>query len=98
MSYFKVCPICGSHLDPGERCYQHPGRQGGKGFGKFRFRLHCTLTKEENQVKIPEKYADTPNLWRLACELSKFKNPYKTLDMVIAIAGPMLKEDEDGQK
>lgn len=20
MSYFKVCPICGSHLDPGERC------------------------------------------------------------------------------
>ena len=20
MSYFRVCPICGSHLDPGERC------------------------------------------------------------------------------
>lgn len=20
MSYFKVCPICGSHLDPGEVC------------------------------------------------------------------------------
>lgn len=20
MSYFKVCPICGSHLDPGESC------------------------------------------------------------------------------
>lgn len=20
MSYFKVCPYCGSHLDPGEKC------------------------------------------------------------------------------
>ena len=20
MSYFKVCPICGSHLDPGDSC------------------------------------------------------------------------------
>lgn len=20
MSYFKVCPHCGAHLDPGERC------------------------------------------------------------------------------
>jgi len=20
MSYFKVCPICGSHIDPGESC------------------------------------------------------------------------------
>lgn len=46
----------------------------------------------------PEQYAKTPNLWRLACELSKFKNPYMTLDMVIAIAGPMLKEGGDGQQ
>lgn len=20
MSYYKVCPYCGSHLDPGEKC------------------------------------------------------------------------------
>ena len=20
MSYYRVCPICGAHLDPGERC------------------------------------------------------------------------------
>ncbi len=20
MSYYRVCPLCGAHLDPGERC------------------------------------------------------------------------------
>lgn len=20
MAYYKVCPLCGSHLDPGEKC------------------------------------------------------------------------------
>lgn len=20
MSYFRICPICGAHLDPGEKC------------------------------------------------------------------------------
>ena len=20
MSYYKICPVCGSHLDPGEKC------------------------------------------------------------------------------
>ena len=59
---------------------------------KEEFKLHY----DENHP--PEQYAKTPNLWRLACELSKFKNPYKTLDMVIAIAGPMLKEGGDGQQ
>lgn len=49
-------------------------------------------------MKIPDEYANMPNLWRFACELSKFKNPYKTLDMVLALAGPMLKEaDHDEQ-
>ena len=28
-------------------------------------------------MEIPKKYANTPNLWRLACELSKFKEPEK---------------------
>ena len=49
-------------------------------------------------MKIPEKYADTPNLWRVACKLSKFKNPYKAVDALLAVAGPMLKEaDHDEQ-
>ena len=40
----------------------------------------------------PPEYADTPNLWRVACGLSKFKNPYKTADELLALARPMLKE------
>lgn len=46
----------------------------------------------------PEKYADMPNLWRVACELAKFKDPHKACDMLLALAGPMLKEaDHDEQ-
>ena len=46
----------------------------------------------------PEQCANTPNWWRLACELSKFKEPEKALNLLLAIAGPMLKEDShDGQ-
>lgn len=33
-------------------------------------------------MKMPEKYADKPNLWRVACELSKSKDLHKTLDML----------------
>lgn len=44
-------------------------------------------------IPIPEKYADRPNLWRVACELSKFKEPDKALDMLLALAGPMLRGD-----
>lgn len=74
--------------------YQHHGRQGGKGFGTFQFRLHCTLTKAEYQVKIPEKCANAPNLRPTACELSESKDLYKALDMLLALAGPMLKEEK----
>lgn len=49
-------------------------------------------------MKIPEKYANKPNLWRLACELSKFKEPEKALNLLLAIAGPTLKEGGDGQQ
>lgn len=42
--------------------------------------------------------AQKPNLWRLACELSKFKEPYKALDMPLALAGPMLKEADHDQQ
>lgn len=46
----------------------------------------------------PEQYAHKPNLWRLACELSEFKDPYKAADMLLALAGPLLKEGGDGQQ
>lgn len=42
----------------------------------------------------PPEYADKPNLWRLACELSKFKNPYKATDVLLAFTGPILKEGD----
>lgn len=46
----------------------------------------------------PKKYANTPNLWRVACELAKFKNPERAVKMLLALAGPMLKEvDHDEQ-
>lgn len=31
---------------------------------------------------IPEKYADRPQLWRAACELSKSKDLHKTLNIL----------------
>lgn len=43
-------------------------------------------------MEIPEKYANTPNLYRVACELAKFKDPYKALNVMLALAGPLLKE------
>ena len=33
-----------------------------------------------NQMEIPEKYANRPNLYRLACELSTYKEPYRVLN------------------
>ena len=41
---------------------------------------------------IPEKYANRPNLWRVACELSKSGNPDKVLD-VLAVVLSGRKED-----
>ena len=33
----------------------------------------------------PEQYADKPNLWRLACELATFKEPYKAMNSLLGI-------------
>lgn len=41
--------------------------------------------------KIEELRCAKPNLWRVACELSKCKEPYKVLDMLMALAVPMLR-------
>lgn len=59
---------------------------------KEEFKLHHDMSRP------PEQYASTPNLWRLACELSKFKGPYKAAGMLLAMAGPVLKEGGDGQQ
>ena len=34
---------------------------------------------------IPEKYADRPNLYRLACELSTYEDPYRVLNALVAL-------------
>ena len=44
-------------------------------------------------AEMKRAVAETPNFFRLAKELSKFKNPYKAADMLLALAGPSLKED-----
>lgn len=44
-----------------------------------------------------ELRAKCPNMWRLARELSKFKDPYKAADTLLAMAGPMLKEADHEQ-
>ena len=36
-------------------------------------------------MNIPEKYADRPNLYRVACELANSKDPDKTFDALAAI-------------
>lgn len=44
---------------------------------------------------LPEKYANKPNLFRVAFELSTFRDPYKAADMLLAVAGPAVKQGED---
>lgn len=36
-------------------------------------------------MEIPKKYANKPNLWRLACELAKCKEPDKVLNALAAV-------------
>lgn len=51
----------------------------------------------EEMKHPPKQYANRPNLWRMACELSKFKNPHAILNAAMAIAGQMLEQNkEDG--
>ncbi len=42
-------------------------------------------------MKIPEKYADRPNLYRVACELAKSKDPDKILDVLAAVLSAGMK-------
>lgn len=55
------------------------------------------MSEIEGMKCLPRQYADKPNLWRLACELSKFKNPYAAFNVAMAMASPILeKSKEDG--
>ena len=45
-------------------------------------------------TKLEELQAKRPNLYRVACELAKFEDPYKALDMLLALAGPMLRGED----
>lgn len=54
----------------------------------------CVVTQGDDGMK-PLEYSDRPNLRRVVCELAKFKEPYKTADLLLTIAGPMLKEETD---
>lgn len=43
--------------------------------------------------KFEELRAKKPRLYRVALELSKFDDPYKALDMLLALVEPMTKEE-----
>ncbi len=49
----------------------------------------------EEMKRLTKQYANKPNLWRVACELSKLKNPYAVLNAAMAITGPMLEQSEE---
>ena len=43
------------------------------------------MSEIEKMNRPPEKYAHLPNLWRVACELAKCKEPDKVLNALAAI-------------
>lgn len=43
--------------------------------------------------QIAQIKAERPNLWRLACELSTYEDPYRVFNALMAIAGSMLKAE-----
>ena len=48
-TYYTICPYCGAHLDPGERCDCPRASPGGHQYG------NCTST-ESGQVRKPDGY------------------------------------------
>ncbi len=53
-----------------------------------------TYTSEQ----IARIKAERPNLCRVACELASFKDPYKIIDILLPLVGPMLKQDLEGEQ
>lgn len=54
----------------------------------------CSQAEERIIIRPPAKYADKPNLWRLACELSTFKRKYAAADMLLAMVQIMRSEHD----
>lgn len=40
-----------------------------------------------------ELYKKKPRLYRVACELSKFDDPYKALELILALAGLTMRKN-----
>ena len=41
---------------------------------------------------VDELRARKPRLWRVACEMARLNIPVEAVKMIVALAGPMLKE------
>lgn len=53
------------------------------------------MEEDKRNHSLPEKYANKPNLWWVVSELSRLRDPYRAVDMLLAVAGPALKQVED---
>ena len=49
-------------------------------------------------IPAEELYKRKPRMYRVACELAKFDDPYKALDMLLTPAGPMMKKEDNHDK
>ncbi len=61
--------------------------------------MNCAgiATTGTGMESAPGKYNHKPNLWRVACELSKCKNPYGMSDLLLTVAGSVLGEARDSE-
>lgn len=61
--------------------------------------MNCAMDKTSGRVAkpVPEQYAGKPNLWRVACELSTFKYPYRAADALLAVADTVSGNVESGE-
>lgn len=49
------------------------------------------------EERIEEERTKRPNLWRVACEMARLNIPVEAVEMIVTLAGPMLKEDDHDQ-
>ena len=49
-------------------------------------------------IPAEELYQKKPRLYRVALELSKFDDPYKALDMLLALVGSTQEEDNHDEQ
>ena len=60
MPYYRVCPYCGSHLDPGERCDCQDKEEAAQGAanaldGKVEHANHAVSTSIMNETEVKVK-------------------------------------------